>query len=76
MKQSHHVISAPAGRWSVRRTGAGRASKTFDSRDDAVVYARDHARRARTDLFVHRTDGTVESIDRFGEPTPASGGKR
>ncbi len=76
MKQSHHVISSMRSGWSVLRSDRSRASRTFEKRDDAVVYARDRARRDGTNLFIHRPDGTVESMHRFGDDVTAPEARR
>lgn len=66
-ESAQHVIVAPRGGWSVRRSGAQRASRTFASQDAAIRYARQLAERERTELFVHRRDGTVASSDNFAD---------
>ena len=40
MKRSLHVFRRSNGTWSVRATGAERASKTFETQREAVTYAR------------------------------------
>jgi hypothetical protein len=52
-------MPSAGGRWSVRRTGAERASKVFDSKDQAVRYAGEIAKRDGSDLYIHRPDGLV-----------------
>jgi hypothetical protein len=59
MEGAQHVICRAPGRWAVRKSGASKASKMFTSRRDAIVYARDIARRHGTEVYVHREDGTV-----------------
>ncbi|WP_210485578.1 DUF2188 domain-containing protein [Microvirga antarctica] len=65
-KRARHVIASPSGRWSVRLTGASRASKTFDSQAAAVKYAKESAKKDGTELYVHRRDGTVRNKDSYG----------
>ncbi|WP_299438205.1 DUF2188 domain-containing protein [uncultured Rhodospira sp.] len=56
--KAHHV--APRGsKWSVRRTGAARASKLFDTREQAVERGRELARRDKSELYIHGTDGLI-----------------
>ena len=64
-KEGKHVIPRSTGGWSVRHSGATRASKTFDTQAEAVHYARDIAKKANTDLYVHRKDGTVRHKDSY-----------
>jgi hypothetical protein len=62
-----HVIASIGGGWSVYASDASRASRRFDRQSDAVRYARDLARRERTDLYVHRRDGTVRHKDSYAD---------
>lgn len=58
-KRSAHVIPSLGGGWAVRKAGAARASKIFDTQQDAEAYARDLAKREHMELYVHRRDGTI-----------------
>jgi len=58
-KNSRHVVPAPTGGWSVRKTGATRASKNFDRQSDAVSYAKNLAKREKADVYVHGKSGMV-----------------
>jgi hypothetical protein len=62
-----HVVANTRGGWSVRRTGSQRATKVFDNEDDAIRFAREKAREARGDLYVHRRDGTVRERDTYAD---------
>jgi len=62
---SQHVVPNFNGGWSVRRHGSTRATRVFASQSAAVAYARGRARKERTDLFVHRGDGTVKEMDSY-----------
>ena len=69
--KAQHVAPNPRGGWSVRRTGATRAARVFRTESEAMRYAREKAREERSDLFVHRDDGTVREMDRYGsDPSP------
>ncbi|MBV8592740.1 MAG: DUF2188 domain-containing protein [Caulobacteraceae bacterium] len=59
-KNSRHVAPSLDGRWSVRRTGAAKASKSFATQAAAVEYGTFAARKAKSDLYVHSSSGTVE----------------
>ena len=69
--KSQHVIRNIKGGWSVRQTGASRASRVFASQADAVRFARGLARREQTDVYVHDRDGSVREKDSYaGEIAP------
>jgi hypothetical protein len=57
--KGQHVVPNTRGGWSVRQTGAQRASRVFDSEAEAVLFARARARESRSNLYVHRRDGTI-----------------
>lgn len=69
--KGHHVVPRTDGRWSVRQTGASRASRVFTTQADAVSYARAQAQKESGELYIHRQDGTVRSRDSYGQdPAP------
>jgi uncharacterized protein DUF2188 len=63
--RAYHVLSHPDGGWAVRREGAGRASRRFESQEDAIRYAKSICREERVDLVVHRSDGTIREKDSY-----------
>ncbi|MBL8221206.1 MAG: DUF2188 domain-containing protein [Bryobacterales bacterium] len=66
-ERRQHVVPDRRGSWSVRREGADRASRVFDSKVDAVAYARDLAKKSGGDLYVHAWDGSVRDKDTYAE---------
>jgi hypothetical protein len=58
-QNSRHVAPTLDNRWSVRRSGASRASRIFDKKAEAVAYAKTQALREHTDLYIHGKDGMV-----------------
>src|SRR5215217_5765699 len=71
-RKSRHVVPAPGGGWSVRQSGASRASRVFADEAEAVRFGREAAQKDRTELYVHRQDGTIRrklSYD-FNPPHP------
>jgi hypothetical protein len=56
---SQHVV--PNGdKWSVRKTGASRASAVFNTRREAIERAREIARNQQAMLFIHGKDGRIK----------------
>lgn len=64
-KNAQHVVPNREGRWSVRKVGAAKATKIFDSQREAVEFARDLARKQNSDLYIHRKDGSIQDRDSF-----------
>jgi Uncharacterized protein conserved in bacteria (DUF2188) len=70
-KASKHVVPGTTGGWAVKNAGSTRASKVFTTQADAVTYARDAAKKAKTELFVHGRDGTIKERNTYGrDPMP------
>jgi hypothetical protein len=63
-EQKQHVVPSNGG-WAVRRSGASRASRVFETRREAVTYARGLARKEGSVLYVHDRDGTVRNRDNY-----------
>lgn len=71
---SHHVVPNGEGRWSVKRSGAQRASGKFDRKKDAEVAAREISRNQDTELFIHGRNGRFQRRDSHGnDPFPPRG---
>lgn len=69
-KNSSHVVPRDSG-WAVKKEGASRASKVFDTQDDAIKYAREQARKDKSELYVHKRDGTIRERNSYGhDPNP------
>lgn len=55
MKQTNHVVpSETQGRWTVKKSGSIRISRSFDRKEDAVRYGRELSRREETELYIHK----------------------
>ena len=70
--KSYHVIPAIDGGWAVTKEGAHRASRTFETKESAVEWARELSRTRGTELYIHKQDGRI--ADHFSyrkEPAPA-----
>ena len=73
-QNSLHVVPDPKGGWSVRRSGAARASKRFPTREEAIEHGRALAKKARGDVYVHGRDGSIRDRATYrDEPKAAKG---
>jgi len=68
----YHVIVS-GKKWRVKKTGALRASKRFDTVVDATNFGMLLAKRHKTCLYVHQSDGRVTSKDDFSFTGPKEG---
>jgi Uncharacterized protein conserved in bacteria (DUF2188) len=60
-KNTHHVVPDPKGGWNVKNEGASRASKRFDTQQDAIKYARNKSKAQRSGVVIHNPDGTIRN---------------
>lgn len=65
--QAQHVVRSTDGGWLVKRAGASRASKSFDTQKDAENYARGIAKKNKTELFIHGRDGLIRDRSSYGK---------
>ena len=71
--KSQHVVPM-GGKWSVRTSGASRASGVFSTQSEAVQIARDKARKAGAELYIHSRDGRIRERNSYGkDPHPPKG---
>jgi hypothetical protein len=59
-KKSHHVVPDPRGGWSVKRGGAVRASRHFQTKQEATTWGRQVSGQEGSELVIHKRDGTVQ----------------
>lgn len=52
--------------WKVQRDGNQRATARFETKATAVTDARERARNAGVELFIHNRDGRIGSRDSHG----------
>ena len=57
--ESHHVVPALDGGWSVKKASSDRASKVFTTKAEAESWGREQSIKDRSELVIHRRDGTV-----------------
>ena len=71
--KDQHVVRHGTG-WAVKTPGGARASSVHSTQREAIAAARRSARRHRSELFVHRRNGTIRERDSYGDdPHPPPG---
>lgn len=71
MRRNQHVVPNPDGGWDVKPERGQRASRHFDTQQDAIDAARGIARNQGTELIIHRRDGRIRDRDSYGpDPCP------
>lgn len=64
-KITQHVVAHSNG-WSVRKGGARRASRTFETQKEAIAYGEKISRKQGAELYIHGRDGMVREKSSFG----------
>jgi hypothetical protein len=68
---THHVVPNRQGGWSVRKSGASRASRHFATKKAAKAFGRRVSFNQRTVLIIHHEDGTPQSSEDPKEAPPS-----
>lgn len=64
-KAGQHVV--PNGdKWSVRKSGASKASGTYRTQAQAIEKATEIARNQKTELYIHGRDGRIRERNSYG----------
>ena len=74
MTDTHRVLPHPDGGWQVKRDGRNRASKRTRTKAEAEAIGRETSQNQRTELAIHRKDGTIERRDSHGNDPPSRPG--
>jgi len=71
--KGQHVVPRN-GRWSVRKAGSVRATRSFDTQREAIRAGRLIAKNQGTELYIHGRDGRIRDRDSYGnDPYPPRG---
>lgn len=66
MTKAQNVVPAHQGGWNIKRNGAQRATKHFDTKAEAVNIARKIARNQGAELVIHDRHGRIQQKDSHG----------
>lgn len=74
MTKAQNVVPAQQGGWNIKKDGAQRATKHFDTKVAAISVARKIARNQGTELVIHNRHGRIQQKDSHGnDPFPPKG---
>ena len=68
-KKSNHIVPSSTG-WSVRKSGSARASRSFDTKDQAIEYGRELSRNEKTELYIHKKNGMIQDKNSYAPNPP------
>lgn len=70
-RKSHHIVPNAGGGWDLKKGGADRASKHFETKRDAVDSGREVSRNQKTEFVIHGQNGRIQRSDSHGsDPCP------
>ena len=73
MAASQHVVPRGA-KWAVRKTGAEKVTRRFDTQQEAINAARGIARSQWCEVFIHGRADRIRERDSCGsDPVPGRG---
>ena len=72
MKKQIHVVSNPErGGWDAKRPNADRSSRHFDTKNEALEWSKNLAKKEGLELIPHGRDGKIQNPNSYGnDPCP------
>lgn len=72
--KNQHVTPHPNGGWQVKGAGNSRATVRTGTQKSAITIARSIAQNQKSELVVHRSNGTIRQKNSYGnDPYPPKG---
>ena len=69
--KNQHVLPHEDGGWAVKGDGNTRATRRFDKKEEAEKFARETAKRQKSEMIIHGKDGSIQSRNSYGnDPFP------
>jgi len=65
-KKDQHVVPVPNGDWGVRGEGNSRVTKITNTQEAAIQIARNIAQNQKSEVVIHKKDGTIRDKDSYG----------
>jgi len=70
-RKERHVTPNPDGGWDSKKNNAARASKHFETKEDAMAWSRQKAKEEGSELIPHKKDGRIQNPNSYGnDPCP------
>lgn len=65
-RKSTHIVPGFNGGWAVKDEGSVRATRVFETKEEALSWVRKESVKSRSEVVIHKRDGTIASIDAYG----------
>lgn len=70
-RKERHVVPNPDGEWDSKKNKAQRASKHFETKEEAMRWSREKSKEEGSELIPHKKDGRIQNPDSHGnDPCP------
>lgn len=70
-RKERHVVPNPDGGWDSKKNKAQRASKHFETKEEAMKWSREKAKEEGSELIPYKRDGRIQNPDSHGnDPCP------
>lgn len=70
-RKTQHVVPNSEGTWSVKKGGATKATKNFNTKATALTFGKAIAKNQGAELIIHNKDGTIRNTNSYGhDPHP------
>ena len=72
-RKGQHVVPRDK-KWAVRKSGADRVTRKYETQQEAIDAAREIAQNQRTEVYIHGRNGRIRERDSYGnDPSPPKG---
>ncbi|WP_061808767.1 DUF2188 domain-containing protein [Rossellomorea vietnamensis] len=66
MGKNQHVTPHSEGGYQVKGAGNTKATKIFETQKDAISFAKDVAKKQKSELFIHNKTGQIRERNSYG----------
>ncbi len=63
--ENQHIVPKNKSKWGVKSEGKNRAAKIFETKEEAVVYAKNRARKEKSCAYMHSRDSVIKKVNCF-----------
>ncbi len=60
-----HVVPNINGQWAVKKSGSNKATKLFETKNEAVSYGTKVSKNQESVLIIHKKNGTIEKSKNY-----------
>ena len=67
-KPRQHIVPHPSG-WALEVDNAKKVTKAFGTKREAIELGKSVAKNQKTELVIHKKDGTIQESNSYGNDT-------